>query len=130
MQPTDSITLIAFFAALTQLDSPLPPEVQTQLKNFASAEDITLNIVQLNAIAENYPDLNVHYQKVRDILQLPISERSKGPLPNPNHLKEREMTEIINIVREIATSAESVVGAKQKAKKSSFLREIIKSLKT
>lgn len=104
MNPTDTITLTAFLAALTQLDSPLPPEVQTQLKKFGSVDDITANIGQLNAIAENYPDLDEHYQKAREILQLPVSERSKGPLPKINHLTEREITEITNIAREVATS--------------------------
>jgi len=50
MNPTDTITLIAFLVALTQLDSPLPPEVQTQLKNVASVDDITANIGQPDGV--------------------------------------------------------------------------------
>jgi len=130
MNPTDTITLIAFLAALTQLDPPLPPEVQTQLKNVASVDDITANIGQLNAIAQNYPDLDEHYQNARDILQLPVSERSKGPLPKINHLTEQEITEITNIAREVANSPEPINAANQATQKSSVLKQLRDSLKT
>lgn len=130
MNPTDTITLTAFLAALTQLDSPLPPEVQTQLKNVASVDDLTANIGQLNAIAENYPDLDKHYQNAREILQLPVSERSKGPLPKINHLTEREVTEIHNLVRKVANSSEPINAANQATQKSSFLKQLRDSLKT
>jgi hypothetical protein len=130
MNPTDTITLTAFLAALTQLDSPLPPEVQTQLKNVASVDDITANIGQLNAIAQNYPDLDEHYQNAREILQLPVSERSKGPLPKINHLTEREITEITNIAREVANSPEPINAANQATQKSSFLKQLRDCLKT
>lgn len=128
MNPTDTITLTAFLAALTQLDSPLPDEIQTQLKNFA--EDTTPNFGKLNAIAKKYPELNEHYQNAREILQLPISERSKGPLPNVNHLKEREITEIANIAVEVAKSPEPINTAKYITKKFSFLQQLRDSLKT
>jgi len=130
MNPTDTITLTAFLAALTQLDSPLPPEVQTQLKKFGSVDDITANIGQLNAIAENYPDLDEHYQNAREILQLSVSECSKGPLPKINPLTEREITEITNIAREVANSPEPINAANQATQKSSFLQQLRDCLKT
>jgi hypothetical protein len=104
--------------------------VQTQLKNVASVDDITANIGQLNAIAQNYPDLDEHYQNAREILQLPVSERSKGPLPKINHLTEREITEITNIAREVANSPEPINAANQATQKSSFLQQLRDCLKT
>ncbi len=128
MEATDTITLTAFLAALTQLDSPLPNEVQTQLKKL-STDNITLNIGKLNAIAESYPELDEHYQNAREILQQAVGERSKGPIPNVNHLKEREVTEILNIAVEVAKSSEPINTANQATLKSSFLKQLRESLK-
>ncbi len=128
MEATDTITLTAFLAALTQLDSPLPNEVQTQLKKLGT-DNITLNIGKLNAIAESYPELDEHYQNAREILQQAVGERSKGPIPNVNHLKEREVTEILNIAVEVAKSSEPINAANQATLKSSFLKQLRESLK-
>jgi hypothetical protein len=84
----------------------------------------------LNAIAQNYPDLDEHYQNARDILQLPVSERSKGPLPKINHLTERESTEITNIAREVVNSPEPINSANQATTKSPFLKQLRDSFKT
>lgn len=129
MNPTDTITLTAFLVALTQLDSPLPDEVQTQLNNL-DTDNLASNIGKLNAIAETYPELDEHYQNAREILQQAVGDRNKGPIPNVNHLKERELTEIQNLVREVTKSPEPINAANQATQKSNFLKQLRDSLKT
>lgn len=122
MNPLDAITLTAFLFALTQLDSPLPEDVKTQLQNFA--KDSSPDFGKFHAIAKIYPELNQHYQNIREILQSDVGERSKGPLPNVNHLKESELTEIANIAREVAQSPEPISLARQKTLKLNFFQQL------
>lgn len=129
MNPTDTITLTAFLVALTQLDSPLPDGVQTQLNNL-DTDNLASNIGKLNAIAETYPELDEHYQNAREILQETVGDRNKGPLPNVNHLQERELTEIQNLAIEVTKSPEPVKAANQATQKSNFLKQLRDCLKT
>lgn len=97
MQPLEAFTLKAFLVALSQLDAPLPDEVQARVNQIRIPADIG----KLDAIARNYPPLAQPYKEVRQHLRAIAKERSKGrealPEPEPEELN----TEIDNSTREI-----------------------------
>ncbi|MEH2113284.1 hypothetical protein [Nostoc sp.] len=85
MKPNNIITLTAFLTALTQLDEPLPDNIQTQLNDISKAPIADPdNIGKLDAIAESYPPLNKVYQTELARIEK-TGERTKGlpPLPLP-----------------------------------------------
>lgn len=93
MKPNSIITLTAFLSALTQLDEPLPDDIQTQLKDISKALITNPdNIGNLDAIAQSYPLLDKVYQTELAKLEN-IGERTKGlpPLPLPTE-PTRELT--------------------------------------
>jgi len=79
MKDNDIIILTAFLTALSQLDTPLPSNIQSQLNNIDKALELNpSNIGGLDLIAENYPDLDqIYQQEVLKIRSL-IGERNKG----------------------------------------------------
>lgn len=97
MTPLETFTLKAFLVALSQLDAPLPAEVQTQVKQIRIPEDID----KLDAIARDYPPLAESYNKVRKALRAIAKEHNKGNdfLPDPE--PEESNIEIDNSTREI-----------------------------
>ncbi|MEH2110337.1 hypothetical protein [Nostoc sp.] len=85
MKPNNIITLTAFLTALTQLDEPLPDNIQTQLNDISKALIADPdNIGKIDAIAESYPPLNKVYQTELARIEK-TGERTKGlpPLPLP-----------------------------------------------
>ncbi|MDZ8188166.1 MAG: hypothetical protein RMX96_25345 [Nostoc sp. ChiSLP02] len=93
MKPNNIITLTAFLSALTQLDEPLPKDIQTQLNDIGKVlRDNPDNIGNLDAIAESYPPLDKLYQRELTKIEK-TGERTKGlpPLPLPTE-PTRELT--------------------------------------
>ncbi|MBL1203581.1 MAG: hypothetical protein FWK04_32060 [Nostoc sp. GBBB01] len=114
MKPNDIITLTAFLSALTQLDEPLPNNIQVQLNEISKALiDNPDNIGNLDAIAESYPFLDKIYQTELAKLEN-IGERNKGlpPLPLPTE-PTRELT---NAAINTFSNHNSVSAAKQVVK--------------
>ncbi|MDZ8240227.1 MAG: hypothetical protein RMZ69_24285 [Nostoc sp. ChiQUE01a] len=93
MNPNNIITLTAFLSALTQLDEPLPENIQTQLNEISKALTIDPDCIgNLDAIAESYPPLDKVYQIELAKIEK-TGERTKGlpPLPLPTE-PTRELT--------------------------------------
>jgi hypothetical protein len=64
MKPNDIITLTAFLSALSQLDEPLPANIQAKLNEIgkALAADPT-NLGNLDVLAESYEPLDTVYHE-------------------------------------------------------------------
>lgn len=94
MNSSQRITLKAFLIALAQQTSPLPEELQAQLK--AISEDIPSNLGTLDNLGEAY--LGETYLKYADILHTPAAERNKGLPCEIDEKAERRNAEIGNQV--------------------------------
>jgi hypothetical protein len=94
MNPSQRITLKAFLIALAQQTSPLPEELQAQLK--AISEDISSNLGTLDNLGEAY--LGEAYLEASDILHTPAAERKKGLPAEIDEEAERRNAEISNQV--------------------------------
>ncbi len=122
MKPNDIISLIAFLAALNQLDESLPDSIQIQLHTIGKALKVdSTNIGNLDMIAESYLPLDKIYQKELAVLEKEIGERNKGlpPLPLPN----TPTKELTNAAIDTFTADDSVVTANQVVNQS-FLERI------
>ncbi|OKH30504.1 hypothetical protein FACHB389_23620 [Nostoc calcicola FACHB-389] len=111
MKPNSIIALTAFLSALTQLDEPLPDNIQTQLNEISKALiDNPDNIGNLDAIAESYPFLDKIYQTELAKLEN-IGERTKGlpPLPLPTEPTK----ELTNAAINTFSNQNSVSAAKE-----------------
>ncbi|WP_017720101.1 hypothetical protein [Kamptonema formosum] len=94
MNSSQRITLKAFLIALAQQTSPLPEELQAQLK--AISEDISSNLGTLDNLGEAY--LGETYLKYADILHTPAAERNKGLPCEIDERAERRNAELSNQV--------------------------------
>ncbi|NEO99285.1 MAG: hypothetical protein F6K58_11495 [Symploca sp. SIO2E9] len=113
MQPSDIITLRAFLAALSQLDEPLPPDIQTRLNEIAQA--LTMdpsNLVNLDVIAQSYQPLDTVYQQELTALKTEARERNKGSKPPP--LSNKPTKELTNAAIDTFNASDSVAAAKAK----------------
>ncbi|CAD5984803.1 hypothetical protein [Planktothrix agardhii] len=126
MKPNDIITLIAFLTALSQLDEPLPANIQAELNEIgkALAADPT-NLGNLDVIAESYEPLDTVYQEELATLESQVGERNKAlpPLPLPSEPSK----ELTNTAIDTFSSDDSVSTAKQAAKPS-ILKRIWQSI--
>ncbi|MEH1968610.1 hypothetical protein [Nostoc sp.] len=110
MKPNNIITLTAFLTALTQLDEPLPDNIQTQLNDISKALIANPdNIGNLDAIAESYPPLDKVYQIELTRIEK-TAERTKGlpPLPLPTE----PTAELTNAAFNAFSNNNSVAAAK------------------
>ncbi|KOP27643.1 hypothetical protein AMR41_03905 [Hapalosiphon sp. MRB220] len=127
MQPTDIITLQAFLNALSQLNQPLPADVQKQLNQFgASLTANSTNIdEQLETIAENYQPLNDAYKQAYRSLIVVGAERSKGinNLP-PEEEPNQHTPEILNTARDVFNDSNSVEAAKKSTKSKNIFERL------
>ncbi|MBG1269279.1 hypothetical protein [Nostoc sp. WHI] len=122
MKPNNIITLTAFLTALTQLDEPLPNNIQTQLNDISKALIIDQNnIGNLDAIAASYLPLDKVYQTELATIDKNVGERTKGlkPLPLPTE-PTRELT---NAAINVFSNNNSVSAAK-KAVEPNFLERV------
>lgn len=94
MQPLEAFTLKAFLAALLQLDSPLPSDLQAQVNQIRIPADVG----NLHTLAKKYLPLAEFYQAARQTLNSISEERGKGFLPVNE--PEPSSTEIDNVVRQ------------------------------
>ena len=96
IRPSDRFILIAFYSALSQLESPLPSEIRDSLHTLTSsiAED-PKNIGKLDAIAERYQPLDNIYQRERTRFEEDLKGQERGrsrpPLPLPNQINTSEL---------------------------------------
>ncbi|MGJ5633096.1 hypothetical protein [Nostoc sp. CALU 1950] len=110
MKPNNIITLTAFLTALTQLDEPLPENIQTQLNDISKTlKDNPDNIGNLDAIAESYPPLDKVYQ-IELIRIEKTGERTKGLRPLP--LPTEPTAELTNAAFNAFSNNNSVAAAK------------------
>ncbi len=111
MQPNDIISLSAFLNALSKLDEPLPPDIQTQLNAIAkNLEADPTNIGNLDSIAESYEPLDIAYQEELTILKKEAGMRNKGLPPLP--LPKESTSELTNSAIDTFSATNSVDAAK------------------
>lgn len=112
MQPNDIITLKAFLAALTQMEQPLPADIQTQLNEIGKilATNPT-SLENLDTLAKSYNPLKSVYLQERIALREAAGERSKGLPPPP--LSNKPTPEITNMAIDSFSADDSVAAAKK-----------------
>lgn len=91
----------AFIAALTQLNDPLPPQVQQQLKTIAQTGEIS----RLSGVAKQHKPLEIAYKQARNWLVEHSNQQRKGLdfLPDATWEKENpDNTEIDNASGDIS----------------------------
>ena len=123
MKDNDIIHVFAFLTALSQLDTPLPSDIQSQLNNIGKALELNpSNIRGLDLIAEDYPDLDQIYQQ--EVLKIHglIGVRSKSLPPEP--LSNKPTNELTNAAVNVFNSYDSVDTAKKVAT-SNFITKIL-----
>jgi hypothetical protein len=76
MKDSETLIIKAFFAALSQQRSPLPPDIEQQLTEIAQA--LATRLLDLDELAKAFPDLKVPYQAARLYFTLDAAERNKG----------------------------------------------------
>lgn len=97
MNSSQRITLKAFLIALAQQTSPLPEELQAQLK--AISEDISSNLGPLDNLGEAY--LGEAYLEASDILHTPAADWTQSRPAKIDETAERRNKEIRNQVEAI-----------------------------
>jgi hypothetical protein len=97
MQPLEASELKAFILALSQLNAPLPDNVQAKVHKIKIPGDID----KLNAIASSYPPLATAYDRIWDNLDAIAKVRSKGVDSTPEYVPPSLNTEIDNSSREV-----------------------------
>lgn len=107
--------LIAFYSALSQLESPLPLPIQDRLKALTSGlSDSTKNISELDAIAETHQPLDEVYQSERTRFEKAMGRRERGkshpPLPLSN---QTTISELFNISIDTFSSSDPVSEARK-----------------
>src|SRR5690242_15755867 len=100
MKPLDQITLQAFLNALSQLEKPLPKEIQQRLNEIGKTlKNQSPNLDNLDNIAESYKPLDELYQKELTSLKQESRVKSKG-LP-PEELPKQPTPEIVNTATDV-----------------------------
>ncbi|MBW4624435.1 MAG: hypothetical protein KME49_02680 [Brasilonema octagenarum HA4186-MV1] len=115
MKPNDKKILIAFLAALTHLNEPLPADIQAKLNEIGKALAVDpTNLGNLDVIAESYQPLDEAYQKELKILDSKVGERNKhkSRRPLPKELN-KELSNVVIVGTETFSSNDSVSTAKQ-----------------
>ncbi|MCJ8281367.1 MAG: hypothetical protein MJK14_16220 [Rivularia sp. ALOHA_DT_140] len=100
--------------ALSQLDKPLPAEIQNQLNQFGESLTVdSTNIGQLDTIAKSYEPLNGVYQIELNSLVTIGAEKNKGIENLPPIESNQDTPEILNSARDVFNDKNSVVAAKK-----------------
>jgi hypothetical protein len=97
MNPIQISELKAFIFSLSQLDEPLPSNIQTKINQV----NIPLDIDNFYDIAVSYPPLSTIYKQVLDLLDKRAEYRSKGLSDIPQYQPEKRNTDIDNDLVEI-----------------------------
>jgi len=104
----NALTFKAFIVSIGLLKEPLPKQKQAELNQIG--REIALGYAglgKLDNFAETYQPLDEIYQGIRDIMESPNVERSKGDFPVVDEAIEAENMEISNIVKAIDNEAEN-----------------------
>jgi hypothetical protein len=128
MQPNDIITLKAFLAALSQMEQPLPADIQTQLNEIGKtlATNLT-NLDNLDALAKSYHPLKSIYIQERIALREDAAERSKGLPPCP--LIHKPTEELINLAIDTFSADDSVAAIQKDTPAKNPLKRIWQSIR-
>lgn len=122
MTPLQVNSFLAFLTALTQLDKPLPANIQAQVNEIGKTLAIDpTQLVNLDIIAEEYEPLDIIYQKERTDLNDAAAQRTKGYPPEP--LPTQPNAEITNLARDTFSESDTVK-AIQTPEKTSILKRI------
>lgn len=126
-----TITLVAFLAALAQLELPLPPEVQTRLEVVVVTDDASVNVAELHLIARNYSQMLEHYYNARMILQRSWDDPAVRAFLGTTlgSLTQIELSQIITVAGQVLSSPEPVAAINQAVTTSSFLQRLCDCLK-
>ncbi|QSJ15064.1 hypothetical protein JYQ62_24815 [Nostoc sp. UHCC 0702] len=112
MKPSDEITLQAFLKALSQLEKPLPREIQQRLNEIGKTlKTHSTNLDNLDNIAESYKPLDELYQKELTAFNQVSRVKSKGL--SPEELPKQPTPEIVNTATDVFSADDSVAEAKK-----------------
>ncbi len=105
MDSLDTITLLAFLAALMRLDNSLPADLQKQLNEIG--QTFPSNVSKLHTLAKSYALLEQDYQAARLALQKD-GERFRLAEPELDESAQLSDEKIINFAVEILNSNDSL----------------------
>ena len=112
MKPSNQFILQAFLKALSQLEKPLPREIQQQLNEIGKTlKTHSTNLDNLDNIAENYKPLDELYQKELTSFYQVFRDISKSILPE--ELPKQPTPEIVNTATDVFSADDSVAEAKK-----------------
>lgn len=123
MKATEALQLNAFLAALTQLDSQLPVELQHQLNDIG--KEFPASVSKLGTLAKSYPPLAEQYKEARRVLRSHEGERLRFAAPEPEETTQSHEEDIISLAIEILNSSDSVALAKKSATESGLLKQLL-----
>ncbi len=133
MNALNTITISAFLAALTQLDSPLPTELQDALHDIG--KDFTSSVfnldglaTKLNTLAKRHTLLNRSYREARLVLQSSAGERLRFATPDGDNAVQSNETEIIGLAIEVFNAFDSVALTKRAATGSDVIGQVLVQL--
>ena len=125
MKSTDVIILQTFLNALSQLDKPLPIEIQNQLNQFGESLTVdSTNIGQLDTIAKSYKPLNKFYQTELNSLETIGAEKNMGIENLPPIESNQNTPEILNSARDVFNDKNSVAAAKKMKQSGNIFKRI------
>jgi len=122
MDSLDTITLLAFLAALMRLDNSLPADLQNQLNEIGKT--FPSNVSKLHALAKSYSPLEQGYKNARLALQKD-GERFRFALPEPDESSQLSDGKIIKFAIEVLNANDSVNLVKKADKESSLLGQFL-----
>ena len=116
MDSLDTITLLAFLAALTRLGNSLPTDLQNQLKEIGKT--FPSHVSKLHTLAKSYSPLEQGYKDARLALQQD-GERFRFAVPE---LESSQLSDekIMNFAIEVLNAKDSVKLVKKQAESSIF----------
>ncbi len=110
MDSLDTITLLAFLAALMRLENSLPADLQNQLNEIGKM--FPSNVSKLHALAKSYSPLEQGYKDARLALQQD-GERFRSAVPELEESSQLSDERIMNFAVEVLNSDDSVKLVKQ-----------------
>jgi hypothetical protein len=121
MDSLDIITLLAFLAALAQLDDSLPADLQHQLNEIGKT--FPSNVSKLDAIAESYSPLEEKYKDARLLQQ--HGERFRRAVTEPDDSAQLSDEKLMNFAVEVLNADDSVNLVKQQTQESNALGQLL-----
>ncbi len=127
MDYLDTITLLAFLAALMRLENSLPADLQNQLNEIGKT--FPSDVSDLHALAKGYSPLEQEYMSARLALQNNDSDRFRSSVLEADCSAEISDEKLINFAFEVLNADDSVKLVQKTYAESSILGKILFQLR-